>query len=315
MYFRFQQQPIRDEIDTQPVCEEQASMLSMKAEDTELINVPFPILKDMFDKAGQLVSDKCSIVPVPGCRDGRSFLVANVTNVNAPHFLKYAASTLNISCDNKCSRWNSFKLCGHTLALAENIGVLPDYIRKYRLKSNTASNLTAMANTNMPSSRGKKPTKATQKRKGKANSTPLELLQYEDTSDCQSSMVSKDKSAPTDRSYEAPHQNDQPFHLTFMTGIIKKCYGCGQMFPAKQRLPPNDLVLKRFDHRVYVSPRSKVQKKTQNLQSTYYHLNVNCARRKCPRFSMKDVIIQDEVQEQLTEAHKRVLKNLNVVVV
>jgi hypothetical protein len=37
-----------------------------------------------------------------------------------------------------------------------------------------------------------------------------------------------------------------------------KCYGCGQAFSERYRNAPNDLVLKRYDHRMYLSPRSKI---------------------------------------------------------
>jgi hypothetical protein len=43
-----------------------------------------------------------------------------------------------------------------------------------------------------------------------------------------------------------------------MAGIIKKCYGCEQAFSERYRNAPNDLVLKRYDHRIYLhleSPR------------------------------------------------------------
>jgi hypothetical protein len=39
---------------------------------------------------------------------------------------------------------------------------------------------------------------------------------------------------------------EQPFHLTFLAGLVIKCYGCGQNFSSRSRTPPNDLVLKRY---------------------------------------------------------------------
>jgi hypothetical protein len=45
-----------------------------------------------------------------------------------------------------------------------------------------------------------------------------------------------------------------------MAGIIRKCYGCGQAFSERYRNAPNDLVLKIYDHRKYLSPRSKIPK-------------------------------------------------------
>jgi hypothetical protein len=72
---------------------------------------------------------------------------------------------------------------------------------------------------------------------------------------------------------------EQPFHLTFLAGLVRKCYGCGQNFSSRSRTPPNDLALKRYDHRKYLSPNSKTQRVSQSLQNTYYHLNADCCQR------------------------------------
>jgi hypothetical protein len=56
-----------------------------------------------------------------------------------------------------------------------------------------------------------------------------------------------------------------------MAGIIRKCYGCGQAFSERYRNAPNDLVLKIYDHRIYLSARSKIPKHSASLQNTYFH--------------------------------------------
>jgi hypothetical protein len=38
----------------------------------------------------------------------------------------------------------------------------------------------------------------------------------------------------------------------------------------RHRNAPNDLVLKRYDHRIYLSPRSKIPKHSASLQNTYF---------------------------------------------
>ena len=87
---------------------------------------------------------------------------------------------------------------------------------------------------------------------------------------------------------------------------MKKCYGCGQCFSGRKRSPPNDLILKRFDHRKYLSPNSKT---TPTLQNTYYHLNSDCCRKQCPTFEIsRDIIVHREIRSQLSEAHEDVLQ-------
>ena len=73
-----------------------------------------------------------------------------------------------MSCEPSCLRWSSYKLCSHTVAVAEKQGVLMGFIKKYA-KSSREPNLTSLPTHDMPKGRGKKTTKATQRRKGRAN--------------------------------------------------------------------------------------------------------------------------------------------------
>jgi hypothetical protein len=59
----------------------------------------------------------------------------------------------------------------------------------------------------------------------------------------------------------------------------------------KQNLSPEHklLVLKRYDHRIYLSPKSEIPKHSASLQNTYFHLNVDCARKKNPQFEFRDI--------------------------
>jgi hypothetical protein len=93
-----------------------------------------------------------------------------------------------------------------------------------------------LANFGLPLTRGKNPSKATQKRKGSANKESVEVNDYQEDIAIQK------------------HTQIQPFHLTFMAGIIRKCYGCRQAFSERYRNAPNDLMLKRYDHNLE-SPR------------------------------------------------------------
>ena len=85
-----------------------------------------------------------------------------------------------------------------------------------------------------------------------------------------------------------------------MAGIIRKCYGCGQASSERYRNAPNDLVLKIYDHRIYLSPRSKIPEHSASLQNTYFHLNVDCARKKNPQFEFRNILIHNEIKQNLS---------------
>jgi hypothetical protein len=97
-----------------------------------------------------------------------------------------------------------------------------------------------------------------------------------------------------------------------VAGIIRKCYGCGQAFSERYRNAPNDLVLKIYDHRIYLSPRSKIPKHSASLQNTYFHLNVDCARKKYPQFEFRDILIHNEIKQNLSPEHKLLLDSLGI---
>ncbi|CAG2205330.1 unnamed protein product [Mytilus edulis] len=151
--------------------------------------------------------------------------------------------------------------------------------------------VTNLANANMAINRERKPLKQTQRRKGAANKTSIELQEYVET--------------------DIPTQ-DQPFHMTFCAGLIRKCYGCNHEFSKKHRKSPHDLLLKRYDFRSYFSPKSNCQKTSKNMQSTYFHFSAECARRLVPGFEMTHVIVHNEIKEQLKEGHKEILDQHNI---
>lgn len=91
----------------------------------------------------------------------------------------------------------------------------------------------------MPRNRGQKQ-KGTSVRKGKNNQTCTEVIDYLNPEEKKRNMLDL----------------EQYFYLTFLAGLVKKCYRCGQLFTDKLRKPPNDLLLKRYDYRKYPSPNS-----------------------------------------------------------
>jgi hypothetical protein len=41
-----------------------------------------------------------------------------------------------------------------------------------------------------------------------------------------------------------------------------------------------------------------------SLQNTYFHLNVDCARKKNPQFEFRDILIHNEIKQNLSPEHK-----------
>lgn len=266
--------------------------LSITPEETGIINIPYNIVCDMFEYANTILTDKCGIVPVPGSETAYYVLDSEKGN---PRKVTVSKDRRSMSCEKNCHRWNGYKFCSHIIALAQHLQLLFEVISKYISRhTETRPNMTTLANTGMPSSRGKKGTKATQIRKGKAHNKRPPLLQYGEPAD-------------------AFGRTKEMFHLTFLAGIIKKCYGCGIKFANKYRSPPYDIILKGFEFREYICPETKMKKMSKTKQNTYYHLNPDCIRKRYPLFETKDIIIHDETKQQLNVEHETILRNLNVL--
>ncbi|XP_062573500.1 uncharacterized protein LOC134235383 [Saccostrea cucullata] len=232
-------------VENRPVDDAAQSLFTSypSAESTDITNIPFPILESIFQDSKIIFQSSNGIVQMPGCDDKSAFFVLNKNQTSDPFKVHRSKCTTLFTCEMKCHRYNCYKLCEHTTATAFYCNLLTDYIQQYKKKHNSERNLTAISLTGMPRNRGKKP-KGTSIRKGRNNKTFTEVMDY---------AVSKKSSL------------EQPFHLTFLAGLVNKCYGCGQQFSDKLRAPPNDLVLKRYDHRKYLSRNSKTQRVSASL--------------------------------------------------
>ena len=148
--------------------------LSVKAEDAQFIDIPFPILKRIFDKAVVILSSKPTyVIKMPtSCNDRPTFLVHSTSSEN-PHKVEAFPESGKVSCDQSCTGWKLYSLCSHTVAVAETLKLLKAFLKWFKKKKNSP-NLTALANINMPQNKGSK--RGTRKRKGAANKQPTEGL-------------------------------------------------------------------------------------------------------------------------------------------
>ena len=82
---------------------------------------------------------------------------------------KMKRGALYYECSENCISFAAYGLCSHVLAIAELDKKLEDFILWYKKLKQSPANVTALAEMDLPSSRGTKRTKATQIRKGGKN--------------------------------------------------------------------------------------------------------------------------------------------------
>ena len=95
--------------------------LSISAEDSGILTIPFITLQGMWEKAEQLLFSKTKITPAPGGYP-KARMVLSLTS-DTPHFVRCKANGQYIR-DSACIRWTSANVCSHTLVVAETNGEL-----------------------------------------------------------------------------------------------------------------------------------------------------------------------------------------------
>lgn len=142
--------------------------LSITPENAQIIKVPFPILKGMFNKASKLLgNDELRIWRVPQSANNVNdiFMVQSNSTPN-PHRVEAFSKTGKVQCDKSCVSFSTYSLCSHSLAVSEKLGKLKEFLTWFRSKAR-GPNLTAVVNVGMPSNSGRKV--GTRKRKGSSN--------------------------------------------------------------------------------------------------------------------------------------------------
>ena len=128
-------------------------ILSITAENAQIIEIPYPVLKRMFSKASTTVNDPSALWKVPTSGGGDPpcpvrFMVRSQTSLD-PHTVFIYPKTGKVQCDKGCVNWATYNMCSHTLAAAEKMGTLKEFLKWFKTK-NRSPNLSAIANLNMP---------------------------------------------------------------------------------------------------------------------------------------------------------------------
>lgn len=145
--------------------------LSVAHENSQILSLPFTILKELFSGASHLL--KCqnglakslsTTLEASGPNKVDLWFVASEDS-SKPHSVQVVDSG-RITCDEQCIRWARHNICSHSIAVAEKNGMLLKYPQWFRNRRKTGI-LTKMAEVRTPKCSGQK-NKATQRRKGRS---------------------------------------------------------------------------------------------------------------------------------------------------
>ncbi len=127
----------------------------------------------MFDKAATLVSNQSHIWKMPTNSDSRPIFMFPSTSSENAHKVVVFPECCKVACNQACVNWCTHSLCSHTVAVAETMKRLKEFLNWFK-KQKHSPNLTSLANINMPQNKGRKC--GTRKRKGSSNKKPTEGL-------------------------------------------------------------------------------------------------------------------------------------------
>lgn len=265
------------------------------------LSVPFsetglsPVYRGAYDKAARL-SKTNNVVKAPGKHVG---YITESESGSAPNFVEIKKDG---SCVCQCHAYKVSSVCSHALAVAHIAGCLDEYLVWYHTKSGGA-NLTATASVTAPKNSGMKPGQTRRQRSSRKTSSERHREEYSER-----------------RPYTQCSGDGQVYTLKWLsTSTARVCYGCGgQLRESISNVPvaPHDVVLTTKEYRSWFDRNTNKMKITTKPESTHYHINPACVRKKNPSFeATKHLHVSAEDREVLLPSHKQLLKqSLNILI-
>lgn len=266
------------------------SKLSLEADASGIISVPFDILEQMFIKAKKLVGKTWKI---PGTEE--TWMVPSSHDPKSPHTVTTFGNG-RVSCDKACVNYCAYTICAHAVAVAEDASILSNFCKWYRSKRST-SNLTSLSNVGLPEKSGQKGVSSTKRRKGAANKKKNA-----------STAVLSNRVLPTQPARPEPAFGTFALaSLKYLHPKVSVCYGCRQSLKNNEQIPssPKDLVIVSRLRREYYKDDQK--KQSPDLTNVYYHLNPNCVAEKHAFFIPALVQVPSDLKPFLDDDHKDLL--------
>ena len=65
---------------------------------------------------------------------------------------------------------------------------------------------------------------------------------------------------------------------------------------------------------IWFDAANGTQKRLSHLVPTYYHLRLDCLRRRYPHTQLKDIILYDEMRDQLSPDHVKKARRFGILI-
>jgi len=316
-------------------------IISIQASNAGITSMPRMTVENMFRRAEELLSRNNAILPAPG--NNSSFMVESATS-KRPHYVTYDEKTNKVTCDD-CPAWNSFKICSHSLAVAEKLGKIKNFLQWHSKKAPPA-NLTKLVTSDTAKGVGQKGSKAaTSRRRGGRYSEPTSTIPHlpmqceqhlQQTAEEQQTTRQPNQSVAQDQynsasfiqharqsTFPVPSYTPTPYNqdktvpsppsgvfelhlLQRCPSQVSVCFGCGQV------LKPGGFIGNPPCDLVVVSRMSREyydqnRRKQSREGNVYFHALRKCIQQKQPYFT--NITIPLGIEMVLTPIHETFIGN------
>ena len=225
------------------------------------------------------------IGPFPNDENKRTVLSLSKPIV---HTVQIKSQGNKFTCDNHCPRFKECTICAHTVAVAHQVGKLGEFVAAYEVP------IGQMVQAGIPGGAGKKDNERPRKRR-RMDHPARDVSQYGER-------------------VEAPSSSDtgNPYEFVFVKDTAATtCYGCKGRVRNKPSAPPPpppyDLLIRHLEIRVYNRPGETKLRIATKPEMVYFH-----PLQSCVNITMQDVrdgklLLQDDIEQNLNVAHKRLL--------
>jgi hypothetical protein len=180
-------------------------------------------LEHVSAKAKVLLNKVDAIIQAPTA-DGQAYMVESGTMAK-PHYVSVAKNG-KVTCTD-CPGWSAFKICSHSLAVAEKTGRTADYVKWLRGKGPQRPNLTALITCDSGKGVGKKSRQsATARRKGGRSSNNAPPTTVVDRLPSRPTTTSASINPPSSNPAEVSSQSSLPGGSTNPQHVHGRFYQC-----------------------------------------------------------------------------------------
>ena len=125
------------------------------------VSVPMECLKEVWQKAEELLQSPVAMSPAPGQPQGARMVLSR--SGKRPH-LVLPCKGGHFKCDSECINFKSLGICSHSIAVAECNNMLTEFLAHFQ-KAKKKPNFTALSLHGVPAGSGKKGSVAPRKRR------------------------------------------------------------------------------------------------------------------------------------------------------